>query len=108
MLSNQPDQRVNSAVLLPGIFAVLLLAPNLSSADCSTDPSRFKITYPNPEKVAVARNNFFAAECNGEASDLFDSTDPKFQGQFRTDARGSSTHKGDYCPDAARRKHHEG
>jgi TonB family protein len=84
----------------------ILLAPSLSRADCSVDPSHFHLPYS--DHAIAARNQFFVSMCGGDKGELFDYSDPSLKGRLELPSKGVGAHKGDYYPDSARRMHHEG
>jgi TonB family protein len=96
----------NSWFFVLACMSTMPLAPGLSRADCSVDPAHFKLTYS--DKAIVARNLFFTSMCGGKRGDLFDFSDPALVGRLERPSKIVNTHTGDYYPDSAKRKYHEG
>jgi TonB family protein len=86
--------------------AAMLLIASPSWADCSIDPSHFRLPYS--DHAIAARNQFFVSMCGDDKGELFDSSDPSLKGRLELPSKGVSAHNGDYYPDSARRTHHEG
>ena len=89
-------------------FALLLSMTivGIARADCSVEPSRYHLTYA--EQTLAARNAFFLSVCGDGEKQVVDLTDPTLKGRIGTPLHGRSSHKGDYYPDIAKRRGHQG
>lgn len=75
-------------------------------ADCSVDPSRYHLNYS--DQTLAARNSFFLSICGDGEKSVIDLTDPTLKSRIGNPARGSSSKKGPYYPDIAKRRNHQG